>query len=82
MNAQNILMLYFISVMTARHAFHNVSHHQKYHYCRIKYAQNFYALLFDEKNVKIDLRNYDFIRLYMRNTIDDIFESFRNCQSS
>ena len=81
MNAQDILMLYFISVMTARHAFHNVSHYQKYRYCRIRYAQNSCALSFDEKNVKVDLRNRDLARLCMRNTIDDIFKSFRSCQS-
>ena len=74
-------MLYFIFVMIARHVFHNVSHRQKYCYCRIKYAQNFCALFFNEKNIKINLRNRDFVRFYMRNTINDVFEFFYNCQS-
>ena len=61
MNVRNILMLYFVSVMIAQHAFHNLSHRQKYHYCRIKYAQNFCALSFNENNVNINAQNCDLV---------------------
>ena len=63
MNVRNILMLYFVSVMTAQHAFYNFSHHQKYHYYRIKDAQNSCALFFDENNVNVDAQNCNLARL-------------------
>ena len=56
-------MLYFIFVITAQHAFYDFLHHQKYCYCRIKYAQNFYILFFDENNINVDAQNRDLARL-------------------
>ena len=37
-NVRKILILYFVSVMTAQHAFYNFLHCKKYYYCRIRYA--------------------------------------------
>ena len=63
MDARGTLMLYFVSVMAAQHAFHNLSHRQKYRYCRIRYAQDPCALPFDEDSVNVGAQNRGLARL-------------------
>ena len=63
MDAQGTLMLYFVSVMAAQHAFDNLSHRQKYRCCRIRYAQDPCARPFDEDSVNVGPQNRGLARL-------------------